>query len=158
MSHEATASGPYRWPDDREVDVRPGEDPRNLGQIASDLLDSASTLIQQEVALAKAELSQTVTRTGKGAGMLGGAGVAALFGLLFVSLAAWWAIGAAIGTPSAPALGWSGLIVAVVYVIVAIVLMMMGRGELKRVNGLSQTAETVSKIPNAVTGHEEKNR
>lgn len=157
MSHEANVSGPYRPPQER-LDSQHDEDPRNLGQIAGDLLDSASTLIRQEVALAKAEVNQSVTRTGKGAGMLGGAGVAALFGLLFVSLAAWWAIGAAIGSADAPALGWSGLIVAAVYVIVALVLMTLGRGELKRVKGLSRTAETVSKIPNAATGHEEKNR
>ena len=41
--------------------------------------------------------------------------------------------------------------------IVALVLMNSGKGELKRVKGMPETADTVSKIPNAVTGNEEKN-
>lgn len=133
-------------------------DPRSLGEIASDVLDNASLLIRQEVDLAKAEVQQMASRTGKGAGMLGGAGVMALFALLFASLAAWWGIAIAIGSYAEPALGWSGLIIFGVYLIVALILMSMGRGELKRVKGLPKTAETVSKIPNAATGNEEKNR
>lgn len=134
------------------------DDPRSLGDIASDLLSDASTLIRQEVDLAKAELQQSATRAGKGAGLMGGAGVAGGFALLFASLAAWWGIAVLIGTVDSPALGWSGLIIAVVYAIVALVLLAMGKGELKRVKGLPRTAETVSKIPNAATGNEEKNR
>ncbi len=133
------------------------EDPRSLGEIASDLLGNASTLIRQEVALAKAEVGQMASRAGKGAGLLGGAGVAGFFALLFASLAAWWGIAVLIGAAERPALGWSGLIIAVVYGIVALVLMNSGKGELKRVKGLPETADTVSKIPNAVTGNEEKN-
>ncbi len=73
------------------------EDPRSLGEIASDLLGNASTLIRQEVALAKAEAGQMASRAGKGAGLLGGAGVAGFFALLFASLAAWWGIAVLIG-------------------------------------------------------------
>ena len=149
-------SGDIPRPDAAGAD-RFADDPRSLGEIAGDLLDNASTLIRQEVDLAKAEASQMASRAGRGAGLLGGAGVAGLLGLVFASLAAWWAIGVLIGTADRPALGWAGLIVAVVYVIVALVLMSSGRSELKRVKGLPRTAETVSKIPNAVTGHEEKN-
>lgn len=134
------------------------EDPRSLGEIAGDLLDNASTLIRQEVELAKAEVQQTASRAGKGAGLMGGAGVTGHFALLFLSLAAWWGLGVLIGTADRPALGWAGIIVGVVYAIVALVLLSMGRAEFKRVRGLPQTAETVSKIPNAVTGNEEKNR
>lgn len=133
-------------------------DPRSLGQIASDLLKDASTLVRQEVDLAKAELRESATRTGKGAGLLGGAGVAGHFALLFLSLALWWAIAVWIGSASAPALGWSGLIVGVIYAIVAGALLASGRSELKRVRGVPRTAETVSKIPNAVKGNEEMNR
>lgn len=133
-------------------------DPRSLGQIASDLLDNASTLIRQEAELAKAEVRQTASRAGKGAGLLGGAGAAGLFALLFFSLALWWALAVLIGTATQPALGWSGLIVGAVYAIAAIVLMSSGRGELKRVRGLPRTADTISKIPNAVKGNEEMNR
>ena len=133
-------------------------DPRSLGEIASDVLKDASTLIRQEVELAKAEVRESASRTGRGAGLLGGAGVAGHFALLFLSLAAWWALAVWIGTADRPALGWAGVVVGVVYAVVAAALAASGRGELKRVRGLPHTTETVSKIPNAVVGNEEKNR
>lgn len=133
-------------------------DLRSLGEIASDVLKDASTLIRQEVELAKAEVRESASRTGRGAGLLGGAGVAGLFALLFLSLAAWWGLAVLIGSANDPALGLAGVIVGVVYAIVAAALAASGRGELKRVRGLPRTAETVSKIPNAAVGNEEKNR
>ncbi|HHU39986.1 MAG TPA: phage holin family protein [Propionibacterium sp.] len=148
LAHAVDAGGTYHGEDD----------PRSLGEIASDLLSDASTLIRQEVDLAKAEVQQSASRAGKGAGLMGGAGVTGLFALLFASLAAWWGIAVLIGTVERPALGWSGLIIAVVYAIVALVLLSMGKAEFKRVKGLPRTAETVSKIPNAAAGNEEKNR
>ena len=72
--------------------------------------------MRQELELAKAELQQSASRAGKGAGMLGGAAVAGYFVLLFVSIALWWAIGSATG------LGWSAVIVAVIWGIIAAVL------------------------------------
>ena len=133
------------------------EDPRSLGEISSDLLENASTLIRQEVELAKAELRQSATRTGKAAGLLGGAGVVGHLALVFISLALWWALGVAIGSAGAPALGWSGLIVGVLYAVIAAVLAAIGRTKLKEVQGLPRTTETLKKIPNAVKGNEEMN-
>lgn len=133
-------------------------DPRSIGEIASDLLKDGSTLIRQEVELAKAEVRESATRAGKGAGLLAGAGVTAHFALLFLSLALWWALAVWIGSAAEPALGWAGVIVGVIYAIVAGALAASGRGELKKVQGVPRTAETVSKIPNAVKGNEEMNR
>ena len=133
-------------------------DPRSLGEIASDVLDNASTLIRQEVDLAKAEVKQSATRAGKGAGFLSGAAVTGYLGLLFLSLAAWWGIAILIGSYDEPALGWSGLIVGAIYLIVAAILATTGKSELNKIKGLPKTTETVSKIPNAATGQEEKNR
>ena len=133
------------------------EDPRTLGEISSDLLENASTLIRQEVELAKAELRQSATRTGKAAGLLGGAGVVGHLALVFISLALWWALGVAIGSAGAPALGWSGLIVGVLYAVVAAVMAAMGRTKLTEVQGLPRTTETLTKIPNAVKGNAEMN-
>lgn len=134
------------------------KDPRSLGDIASDLLGDASTLIRQEVDLAKAEIRQSASRAGRGAGLMGGAGLTGVFALLFASLAAWWGLAVLIGSAASPALGWAGLIIAVAYAIVALVLLSMGKSEFQRVKGLPRTAETVSKIPNAAAGNEEKNR
>ena len=74
--------------------------------------------------------------------------VAGYFVLLFLSLALWWAIGAATG------LGWSALIVAVIWGIIAAVLAVTGRNSLKSVGGIPKTTSTVKKIPDALKGNE----
>lgn len=118
-----------------------------LGEVSRDLSD----LVRQEISLAKAEATQSATRVGKGAGLLGGAGVAGHFVVLFLSIAAWWGIGNSTGR------GWSGLIVAAVWALIALVLAVVGRSQIKSARGLDRTAETVKKIPTALKGHEEEN-
>ena len=127
-------------------------DGRSLGEVLGDVTSNLSTLLQQEMALAKAELRQSGTQAGKGVGMFAGAAVAALLFLVFVSVSAWWGLGQFIGNQ------WSALIVAAVWAIVAAVLAVVGKKELERIRGLQQTTETLSKVPNAVKGHEEENR
>lgn len=121
---------------------------RSLGELISEVTADLSTLMRQELDLAKAELQQSASRAGKGAGMLGGAAVAGYFVLLFASIALWWAIGAATG------LGWSAVIVAVIWGIIAAVLVAMGRTSLRAVRGFRQAADTVKKIPDALKGNE----
>jgi len=121
---------------------------RSLGELISEVTEDLSTLMRQELELAKAELQQSASRAGKGVGMLGGAGVAGYFVLLFASIALWWAIGAATG------LGWSAVIVAVIWAVIAAVLAMVGRNSLKSVRGMPKTADTVKKIPDALKGNE----
>ena len=125
---------------------------RSLGELLSDVTTDLSTLLRQEVELAKAELTQSAKRAGKGAGMFGGATFAAYMGILFLSIALWWALGNAIGH------GWSALVVAVLWLVVAGVLALLGRKEITAIRGLRRTTETVQKIPNAVKGNEEQNR
>jgi len=119
-----------------------------LGDLISEVTTDLSTLMRQELELAKAELQQTATRAGKGAGMLGGAAAAGYFVLLFVSVALWWAIGSATG------LGWAAVIVAVIWAVIGAVLYSVGRKSLKSVRGLPKTADTVKKIPDALKGNE----
>jgi hypothetical protein len=121
---------------------------RSLGELISGVTQDLSTLMRQELELAKAEVQQSASRAGRGAGMLGGAGVAGYFVLLFLSVALWWAIGAGTG------LGWSALIVAVIWGIIAAVLYVAGRNSLKSVRGLPKTADTVKHIPDALKGNE----
>lgn len=126
----------------------PGEERPSIGELLGDVTSNLSELMRQELELAKAELRQTATRTGKGAGMLGGAGMAAHLVLVFVSVAVWWGIGNATGR------GWSGLIVAAIWAVIAAVLAMVGRKEIRSASGMSRTAETVKRIPDAVKGNE----
>jgi hypothetical protein len=116
-------------------------DNASLGELLGDVTRDLSTLMRQEVELAKAEAKQSATKAGKGAGMLGGAGVAGHFVLLFLSLALMFALGALMP------LGWAALIVAVIWGIIAAVLASIGRKELKQIKGMPQTGETLSEIP-----------
>ncbi|HZA32847.1 MAG TPA: phage holin family protein [Propionibacteriaceae bacterium] len=128
------------------------EDGRSIGQILGDVTRDVSTLMRQEVALAKAEARQSAAQAGKGIGMLVGAGVAGVLFLVFLSVCAWWALGGLIGR------GWSALIVAAVWAIVAAILLAVGRSEMKRIRGLPTTTDTLGKVPNALKGQEEENR
>jgi hypothetical protein len=125
------------------------EDRPSIGDLISAVTQDLSLLVRQEVELAKAELSQTAKRAGTGSGLLAGAGVAGHFVLLFLSVALWW------GLPIGKA--WSAVVVAVIWGIIAAVLALRGRGELRRVKGAPRTADTVKKIPNALKGDEEAN-
>lgn len=130
---------------------------RSLGEIATDLFDNATTLIRQEVELARVEAKQSASKAGKGAGLMAGAGVTALLGLIALTLGMWWGLAVLIGTREDPALGWSGVVVAVIWFALAAILAMAGKNEFAKMRGLPKTAETVKKIPNAAAGNEEKN-
>ncbi|MEP7765093.1 phage holin family protein [Sanguibacter sp. 25GB23B1] len=135
---------------------RPGpDDPADssVGELFSDLTRDFSTLVRQEIALAKAEAQESATKAGKGVGLLGGATWAAHFAVFFLSVALWWTLGALIGDRD-PALGWSALIVALLWAAVAAVLALRGKKALEQTPGLPQTADTLKKIPDALTGQE----
>ena len=116
-------------------------DNASLGELLGDVTRDLSTLMRQELELAKAEAKQSATKAGKGGGMLAGAGVAGHFVLLFLSLALMFALGALMP------LGWATVIVAVIWAIIAAILASMGRKELKAIKGMPQTAETLQEIP-----------
>ena len=122
------------------VDVRttgtPTGDPtetRSVGEIVGDIASDLSTLVRQELQLAKTELKTEATKAGKGAGLLGGAGVAGNLFLVFTSLFVMFLLGEVMD------LQWAALIVAVVWAVVAAVLASMGRKQLKQVDPTLET-------------------
>lgn len=121
----------------------------SLGDLLSEVTSDLSTLLRQEFALAKAEVKQTATASGKGAGLLGGAGYAASMAVLFLSIALWAALATLVGG------GWAGVIVAVLWAVIAAVLYAIGRKQLAQAKGVPQTAETLQEIPQAFTRNEE---
>ena len=129
--------------------ARPESHDRPIGEVFSAVTSDLSTLIRQEVALAKAEVRQSATQAGGAAGKLAGAGVAGHMVLLFVSVSAWWGLGQFIGN------AWSALVVAAFWAIVGAVLYRSGRAQLGQVEGLPRTTETTKQIPPALAGHEE---
>lgn len=122
----------------------------SLGDLVGEVSRDLSNLMRKEFELAKAELSESAKRAGMGAGLLGGAGYAALMAVFFLSVALWWGLGDLIDS-----LGWSAVIVAVIWAIIAGILYAVGRSRLKTVQGAPQTVETVKEIPEALKRNEE---
>ena len=121
----------------------------SLGDLLGEVTRDVSDLMRQEVALAKAEVRQSATKAGKGAGLFGGAGYAGHLTVLFLSLAAWWGLGHVID------IAWAAVIVAVVWAIVAAVLFVLGRRELQAVRGAPETVDSLKHIPDALKRNEE---
>ena len=119
----------------------------SVGELIGNVAQDLSTLMRQELELAKAEIKQEVTKTAKGAGMLGAAGFAGYMVLLFASIAAWW------GLANLMDQGWAALIVTGIWAIIGAVLFVVGRGQLKQVNPKPErTVETVKEIPDTIKG------
>ena len=108
--------------------------PARVGGLTADL----SKLMRQEVELAKAEVKEEASRAGKSAGLLGGAGAAGYFALLFGSLAVMFGLAVVMHT------AWAALLVATAYGVVGGVLYSRGRAGLKTLSPApTQTVETV---------------
>ena len=129
-----------------------GDSP-SIGQLFGEVSKDISTLMRQEVALAKAEISQSAKQASKGAGMFAGAGYAGHLTVLFLSFALWAALAYWLDNWA-----WSALIVAILWGIIAAVLALRGKKEMKEVQGMPKTADTVKKIPDALHGNEEAAR
>ena len=121
----------------------------SLGDLLSEVTRDLSTLIRQETELAKAEIRESAGKAAKGAGLLGGAAYGAGMAVLFLSIALWWALGDLIG------LGWSAVVVAVIWAVIALILYSVGRGQLKQVEGAPQTVESLKEIPDTLKRNEE---
>jgi F0F1-type ATP synthase assembly protein I len=116
----------------------PAEDGRSLGQIVGDVANDLTTLVKQEIELAKTEAKAEAAKAGKGVGLFGGAGAAGYLTLIFLSLALMFLL------DSWMDIGWAALIVGVLWGIAAAVMAMTGRKELKAMNPqLEKTQRTI---------------
>jgi hypothetical protein len=119
----------------------------SVGDLFSRVTQDLSTLMRQEFDLAKAEIRQEVTKSGKAAGMFGGAGFAGYMVLLFGSIAAWW------GLANVMDQGWAALIVAAIWAVIGVVLYTAGRDRMKQVHPKPErTVETVKELPETLKG------
>jgi Putative Actinobacterial Holin-X, holin superfamily III len=116
---------------------RPDVEGTSVGQLFGELAKDLSTLMRQEVALAKAEVQAEAKKAGKGAGMMAAAAVAGFLTLLFLSNALWWALENVMDA------GLAALIVAVAF--------SMGKKKLQQVNPKPErTVDTLSEVPSAL--------
>lgn len=118
--------------------ARPPVGEPSLGELVTHATKDLSQLLRQELALAKLELKKEAVNAGKGAAMLGGAGGAGLFALVFLSISAAYGI-SWLGIP----LGWGFFVVGALYLLVAAVLALLGKKNLQKVGPPERTIATV---------------
>ena len=113
-------------------------DDRPVKELVSELATQTSALVRQELELAKLELTEKGKKAGLGAGMFGGAGLMAIFGLGALTACAILALATAVDAWLAAA------IVAVAYFVIAGVLALMGKKEAQQATPLApqQAIET----------------
>jgi hypothetical protein len=130
-----TSVGPTAPPDNGRDALRQ----RPAAELMRDLSTQVSTLVRQELELAKVELTAKGKQASIGAGMFGGAGLLGLYGVGAIVAAA------ILGLATAVAPWLAAIIVAVVLFAVAGVLALMGKSRAKRAVPPvpEQTVETI---------------
>jgi uncharacterized membrane protein YqjE len=117
---DATVDGPGAG---RPVD---GLASRSTGELVQRLSEQVSRLVRQEVQLAKLELAEKGKRTGVGAGLIGGGGLFAAYGIATLVAAA--VLGLATVWPA-----WlAALVVALLLLLIAGLLALVGQRQVKK--------------------------
>lgn len=107
------------------TDLPSAEREKPVGELLRQLSEETTLLVRQELELAKAELSQKGKAAGVGAGLLGGAGVTALVGLIALMLTVLFLLDTAMAT-------WlAALLTTVLFFAVAAAEALVGRSRLQ---------------------------
>jgi uncharacterized membrane protein YqjE len=111
---------------------------QSIGELLKQLSQETTTLVRQELELAKAEVTEKGKQAGVGAGMFGGAGAAGLMALIGLTLTIVFALDTFMK-------GWlAALTVTLVWGAVAGALALLGRNRIKEATPPApQTIETV---------------
>ena len=129
MTGPQVPQGSAVYPQDQSVGAGEDVGQRGVGELLREVTSDLTTLINQELALAKAEMTTEAKKAGKTAGEFGAAGLAGYFALLFASLtlmfalASWW-----------DSYVWAALAVTVLWAIVGAVLFARARKDSKKIN------------------------
>ncbi|MCW2579093.1 MAG: uncharacterized protein JWR82_694 [Blastococcus sp.] len=124
---------------------RPDVEGTSVGALMGEVAKDLSTLMRQELELAKVEIKAEAVKAGTGAGLFGAAGFAAYMMIVFLSVALWWALSHLVGH------SWSALIVAILWGAVAAVAGLMGKKKFQQVNPKPErTIDTLSQVPGAL--------
>lgn len=136
---------PVEHPEQTVVTV---EEP-TIGKLVSDTSRQLSTLVHQEIALAKSELKVSMKYGGAGLGMFVGAALFGLLSIIMLSVAFAYLIH---WNGSGLDLHWAFLIVFVVYLLIAGLLAFLGLKKVKKVKGperaVAQAKETAEVLKN----------
>lgn len=118
---------------------------RTVGQLVAEATKDISEIVRAEVALAKAELAVSAKNGAIAGGLFGAAGYLGLLASILLTVAAAYGI-AALGL--AP--GWAFLIVAVVLLLIAGLLALVGKSRVSKVGpperAIRSTKETIAAV------------
>ena len=118
---------------------RPQVSGTSVGELLGEVTRDISTLMRQEVALAKAELRVEAGKAGKTAGAFGAAGAAGYFALLFASWTLLFALHALFDSYT-----WAALVVTLLYAVAGAVLFSRAKKTAKTINPTPEkTVQTV---------------
>ncbi len=138
-------STPLNPPDGYQTTAPGAEDPtqplqpnKGLGELFGELTSEFSTLVRDEVQLAKVELKAEAKDAGKAGGLLGAGAVAGLMALILLSFAIAW------GLAEIMPAGFAFALVGLVYLIAAAILGMAGKKKFDELNPTpEQTVQSV---------------
>jgi hypothetical protein len=109
----------------------------SLGELVGRVSEDFGSLVQSHIELAKEEITAEIKEAARGAGLLGGSGLAGSIAILLISFALAWGLAELLGST------WLGfLTVGLIWAIVASVLFFSGRQKLQEVEPMPrQTIE-----------------
>jgi hypothetical protein len=102
---------------------------RSVGELVREVTQDLSRLFNQELALAKTEMTVEAKKAGKTAGAFGGAGLAGWFALLFASQALLFALAGLLDSYA-----WAALVVTVLWALVGALLFLRARKQARELN------------------------
>lgn len=120
-----------------------------IGRLVTDASRDISSLISQEIALAKSELKVSVKAGGLGIALFAAAGFVAVLAIIMLSVAIAYLIH---WNGSGLSLHWAYLIVFVFYLVVAGLLVLVGIRKVKQVHGPEKAMRQGREIPRALKG------
>jgi amino acid transporter len=137
-----TSNAPIARPAQARPDVPSPDDP-TIGKLVADATRDISSLIHNEIALAKSELKVSVKNGGTGAGLFAAAGFLGVLAIIMISVAFAYFL-----SMTGLHLAWCFLIVFGAYLLLAALLAFVGMRKVKKVRAperaIKQAKETQS--------------
>ena len=113
----------------------------STGQLIASLRDDVSTLVRDQVELAKAEMRESAARVGAGGALGAAAAYLAMLASVVLVIAAGYGL-TALGLHA----GWAFLIVGGVLLLIAAVLVLIARGRFTKVSGPKRTQRAAAQV------------
>jgi hypothetical protein len=132
--------------------VKPGTDPQGdptIGKLVMDAQRDISSLISQEIQLAKSELKVSVKHGGVGIGLFAGAAFLGVLAVIMLSVSLAYFLN---WNGEGLDLHWAFLVVFGLYVLIAALLAFIGIKQVKQVKAPERAIEQGRQIPQALKG------